>query len=64
MNPYDMQNHITLAQALAVQERYDEAIAALKKAAHFMAYIGDKEAAAKLQEYLELVEFRKSKRQE
>ncbi len=63
MNPYDVQNHITLAQALEMQKRYNGAIAALKKAAHFMAYIGDKEAAAKLQEYLELVELRKSKRQ-
>ncbi len=63
MNPYDVQNHITLAQALEIQKRYDGAIAALKKAVEFMEYIEDKEAAAKLQEYLELVEFRKSKRQ-
>jgi len=63
MNPYDMQNHLTLAKALEMQKRYDAAIAALKKAVEFMEYIEDKEAAAKLQEYLELVEFRKSKRQ-
>jgi len=61
MDPYDIENHSTLVQALVTQKRYDEAITALKKAVGFMKHIGDKEAAAKLQEYLELVEFKKSK---
>jgi tetratricopeptide (TPR) repeat protein len=61
LNPYDAINHSTLAQALIIQERYDEAIAGLREAVSFMLHIGDKEAAAKLQKQLELVEFRKSK---
>jgi spermidine synthase/Flp pilus assembly protein TadD len=61
LNPYDTGNHSTLAQALVFQERYDEAIAGLREAVSFMLRIGDKEAAAKLQKHLELVELRKSK---
>ena len=60
MDPYDIENHSTLVQALVTQKRYDEAITALKKAVGFMKHIDDKEAAA-LQEYLEFVKFKKSK---
>jgi tetratricopeptide (TPR) repeat protein len=60
MNPHHVTNHMTLVQALLVQERYDEAIAALKKAAASMSHIGDTEAAAKLKQYLEFVEFKKA----
>lgn len=63
MNPYDMKNHLTLAQALMVQERYDEAIEALKKAVRFMLNIGDKTAADKLQSFLERVQVRKLEQQ-
>ncbi len=61
LNPYDIKNHSMLAQALVIQERYDEAIAGLKEAVSFMLHIGDKETAVKLQQHLELVEFKKSK---
>ena len=61
LNPYDTKNHSTLAQALVIQERYDEALTGLKEAVSFMLRIGDKEAAAELQKHLELVEFRKTK---
>lgn len=64
MDPYDVENHSTLAQALVFQERYDEAITALKAAAAFMTQIGEKETATKLQEYLEFVEFTKFKHEE
>ena len=64
LNPYDTKNHSTLAQALVIQERYDEALTGLKEAVSFMLRIGDKEAAAELQKHLELVEFRKSKQKE
>jgi len=63
MNPNDVQNHSTLAQALVIQERYDEAIAGLKKAVTFMLRIGNEEDAVKLQEHLERVEFKKSKQE-
>ena len=61
LDPYDIENHTTLARALEVQERYDEAIAELKKAVSFMLHIGDQEAAAELQKHVELVELKKSK---
>lgn len=60
MNPYHMINHTILVQVLLIQERYDEAIAALKKAATSMSHIGDTEATAKLKQYLEFVEFKKA----
>jgi len=60
LNPYDVNNHSTLAQALVIQERYDEAITALlKKAVGFMLHIGEKETVVKLQKYLELIESKK-----
>ena len=60
LNPYDVNNHSTLAQALVIQERYGEAITALTKAVGFMLHIGEKETAVKLQKYLELIESKKS----
>ncbi|MHC4425655.1 MAG: fused MFS/spermidine synthase [Planctomycetota bacterium] len=60
LNPYDINNHSMLAQALVVQERYDEAISGLKKAVAFMSGMGNKEAAAKLQKLLGSVESKKS----
>jgi tetratricopeptide (TPR) repeat protein len=62
LNPADLGNHIKLAQSLELQGRYDEAITALKKAIAVTTRYGQKEVAAQLQRYLELVEFRKSKR--
>ena len=62
MNPYDIKNHTTLVDALVIQQRYDEAIQALKTAIDSMTQMGDKENAAKLQEHLELVEFKKFKK--
>ena len=49
-----------LAQAMAIQGRYDEAIAELQKAIAFMSQTGNKEAAGELKKLLEFVEFRKS----
>ncbi|MHC4752818.1 MAG: fused MFS/spermidine synthase [Planctomycetota bacterium] len=48
LNPYDITNHSTLAQVLAIQQRYDEAIAGLNKAIAFMSHLGNKEAEAEL----------------
>ena len=61
LNPYEPTNHISLAKSLEIQGKYNEAIAVLKKAAGFMRYIGNKEAAAKLEKYIELLEFKKSR---
>ena len=61
MNPYDIENHTTLADVLVSQKRYDEAIQALKTAIDSMTQSGDKENAEKLLQYLELIEFKKFK---
>lgn len=57
MNPLEeVENHLTLANVLSTQQRYDEAIAALKKAIDSFSHIGDEKAVAKLQEYLQFIE--------
>ena len=60
LDPLDIGNHSALAQALAIEGRYDEAIAELQKAIGFMSQTGNKEAAGELKKLLEFVEFRKS----
>ncbi|MHC4539317.1 MAG: fused MFS/spermidine synthase, partial [Planctomycetota bacterium] len=60
LNPYDAKNHALLAQVLVVQNRVDEATAGLKKAVAFMTRIGNDEAAAELQRYLESIETSRS----
>ena len=49
-----------LVQALAIQGRYDEAIAGLQKAIAFMSQTGNEEVAGELKKLLEFVERRKS----
>ena len=61
LNTSDVENHLKLAQTLLLQQRYDEAIAALKKAIGVMSDIGDKKAIVKLEKFLELAQFGKSK---
>jgi len=56
-----VENHLKFAQTLLLQERYDEAIAALKKGIGFIAGTGDKKAIVKLQKFLDLAESAKSK---
>ena len=54
-DPLDMQNHSNLAQALALQGRYDEAIAQLRTGICIMLELGRKDDAAKLQDHLKLI---------
>jgi len=61
LNPYEPANHISLAKSLEIQGKYNEAIAALEKAAGFMRYIGQQDTAAKLEKHIELLEFKKSR---
>lgn len=58
-DPYDIQNHTLLAQALAIQGRIDEAVDGLQKAAAFMTSAGRKDAAAQLQKYIEYFQAQK-----
>ena len=61
MNPFDIKKHSTLAQALVIQERYDEAIDRLQKGIRFMLENDRKDEAGQLQVFLEDVKFRKLK---
>jgi tetratricopeptide (TPR) repeat protein/MFS family permease len=56
MNSFEVESHLTLAEVLSMQQRYDEAIAALKKAIDSFSLIGDEMAVAELQECLRFVE--------
>jgi tetratricopeptide (TPR) repeat protein/spermidine synthase len=56
MNSFEVESHLTLAEVLSMQQRYDEAIAALKKAIDSFSRIGDEMAVAELQECLRFVE--------
>ncbi|MFA5252335.1 MAG: fused MFS/spermidine synthase [Phycisphaerae bacterium] len=56
MNSLEVETHLALANALLMQQRYDEAVAALKKAIGSFSSTGDKEAVGKLQEYLWFIE--------
>jgi len=60
LDPLNIENHSMLAQALTIQERYDEAIAGLQKAIAFMSQTGNKEATGQLKKLLEFVELKKS----
>jgi len=61
MDPFDVKNHLMLAQALLIQERYDEATERLGEAVRFMLEHGRKDDATELQSFLEMVKLRKSK---
>jgi tetratricopeptide (TPR) repeat protein len=63
LGPHDIKNHLILAQVLAIQQRYDEAIAGLNKAIAFMSHLGNKEAASELQKQLKLIESKKSEQE-
>jgi len=60
LDPLDIGNHSMLVQAMAIEGRYDEAIAELQKAIAFMSQTGNKEAAGELKKLLEFVKLRKS----
>ncbi len=64
LNPYDVKNHSMLAQVLAAQGYYDNAIAELNRAIAFMRQAGDEAAAAQLQKQLESIESRKARQQQ
>lgn len=60
LNPYDVQQHITLAQAYESVNEFDSAIAALKKAIGFFEYINESSRAEPMRKYLEFVEYKKA----
>ena len=63
LNPMILPNHFKLIQALEYAGQFDPAIQATRKAIGFFSRYKQKETAAKLQQYLELLEFKKSKTQ-
>ncbi|HOM77110.1 MAG TPA: fused MFS/spermidine synthase [Anaerohalosphaeraceae bacterium] len=60
LNPYDTQQHITLAQAYEAVNDYDKAVAAIQKAIGFFDYINESNRAAPLKEYLKYLNFQKA----
>jgi tetratricopeptide (TPR) repeat protein len=63
VNPMILPNHFKAIQALEFAGQFDQAIQATQKAIRFFSQRNQRQAAAKLQRYLELLEFRKSKRE-
>jgi tetratricopeptide (TPR) repeat protein len=56
IEPFEVWNHITLADVLSKQQQYDEAIAVLKKAIALFSDARNEMAVAKLQKYLWSIE--------
>ncbi|MFA5252334.1 MAG: tetratricopeptide repeat protein, partial [Phycisphaerae bacterium] len=56
IEPHNVWNHITLADVLSKQQRYDEAVAVLEKAITFFSDARNENAVAKLQKYLRSIE--------
>jgi tetratricopeptide (TPR) repeat protein/predicted membrane-bound spermidine synthase len=56
MNRLDVKNYLTLAKALVMEKRYDEAIEHLREGIQFMLDRGQRDDAAKLRSALESVE--------
>lgn len=55
-NPFEIESHFMLTNALLIQQHYDDAIAVLKKAISFFSNAGNEEAVIELQGYLRFVE--------
>ena len=64
LNPADFENNIKLVQALEQQGQFDSAIQAAQKAVESMSKAEQKENAAKMLQYRQFVEFKKSQRQQ
>jgi tetratricopeptide (TPR) repeat protein len=56
INPLETESRIMLASALFAQQRYDDAIAALKKAIASFSNAGNEKAVAELQRHLQFIE--------
>jgi len=61
LNPTILPNHFKVIQALELAGQFDGAIQATQMAVRFFSGHNQKQAAAQLQQYLELLEFKKSK---
>jgi tetratricopeptide (TPR) repeat protein len=56
MEPFELKSHITLANVLLAQQKYDEAIAVLKKAIDIFSRIGNRTVVSELQEHIRSIE--------
>jgi tetratricopeptide (TPR) repeat protein len=56
MNSFEVESHLALAKALLTQQRYDEAIAALKKAIGSFSNARNEQAVVELQRCLRFIE--------
>ena len=64
LNPLDVNAHLGLVRSLERQGKFDEAIERLRAAVVFMLNRGQKEAAAKLQEYLQALQSKQSQKKD
>ncbi|RKY04691.1 MAG: hypothetical protein DRP66_11400 [Planctomycetota bacterium] len=64
LNPYDVSCHLSLAQALKAQAKYDEAITGLEKAIAFYSKYNRTQEVERIKKYLELLESEKSKQRQ
>jgi tetratricopeptide (TPR) repeat protein len=60
MDSFRVQNHLMLAQAFVIQERYDEAIKQLRSSIAFMLENGQNNDAAQLQSFLDSIQSEES----
>jgi tetratricopeptide (TPR) repeat protein len=63
LGPADFENNLKLVQALEHQGQFDAAIQAAQKAVETMSKAKQKEDAAKMLEYQQFLEFKKSQEQ-
>ncbi|MBA7714260.1 hypothetical protein ES703_123277 [subsurface metagenome] len=64
LNPLDVRAHLELVRNLEVQGRLEKAIERLRASVVFMLSRGQKEAAAKLQEYLQALQSKQSQKKD
>jgi Tfp pilus assembly protein PilF len=63
MDSLEIESHLTLANAFATQQRYDDAIAVLKKAISIFSDARDEKAVTALQRYLWSIEDKKKNKE-
>jgi tetratricopeptide (TPR) repeat protein len=61
LKPGDFDNNLTLIQAFEAQGQLDAAIEAAQKAVEYLSSSGQQEKAAKMQQYMDFIEFKKTR---
>ncbi len=64
LDPYDVNKHMALAEALEARKLYDDAVKVLEKAISFYKRYNRRQEVEQMQKYVELLEFRRSRQQQ